>query len=59
MEKILVEPGLMCLGTVINVFESVDVITLIKGGIYDELGLSVGEALLKRQDVGLSNVSRI
>lgn len=45
------EQELMFVGTVINVFEAVDIITLIKGGMYDELGLSVGEALLKRQDV--------
>ncbi|MCJ1371988.1 AMP-activated serine/threonine-protein kinase regulatory subunit [Loxospora ochrophaea] len=37
-------------GVVINVFEAVDVITLIKGGTYDELSLSVGEALSKRSD---------
>ncbi|GAM89031.1 hypothetical protein ANO11243_070650 [Dothideomycetidae sp. 11243] len=37
-------------GAVINVFEAVDVIALIKGGVYDELNLSVGEALLKRSD---------
>ncbi|KAF2418464.1 CBS-domain-containing protein [Tothia fuscella] len=37
-------------GTVINVFESVDVIALIKGGIYEDLDLTVGEALLKRSD---------
>ncbi|PVI05267.1 nuclear protein SNF4 [Periconia macrospinosa] len=37
-------------GTVLNVFEAVDIITLIKGGIYDELNLSVGDALLKRSD---------
>ncbi|KAK4990062.1 AMP-activated serine/threonine-protein kinase regulatory subunit [Elasticomyces elasticus] len=37
-------------GVVINVFESVDVILLIKGGVYDDLGLTVGEALLKRSD---------
>jgi 5'-AMP-activated protein kinase, regulatory gamma subunit len=37
-------------GTVINVFEAVDVITLIKGGIYDDLNLSVGDALLKRPE---------
>ena len=35
----------------INVFEAVDVITLIKGGVYDDLNLTVGEALLKRNDV--------
>ena len=39
------------LGVVINVFEAVDVITLIKGGVYDDLNLTVGEALLKRSDV--------
>jgi hypothetical protein len=38
-------------GAVINVFESVDVIMLIKGGIYDDLNLTVGEALLKRSEV--------
>jgi 5'-AMP-activated protein kinase, regulatory gamma subunit len=35
---------------VINVFEAVDVITLIKGGVYDDLNLTVGNALLKRND---------
>ncbi|KAJ5279561.1 5'-AMP-activated protein kinase subunit gamma [Penicillium angulare] len=35
-------------GVVYNVFESVDVIALIKGGVYDELGLTVGEVLKKR-----------
>ena len=38
-------------GVVTNVFEAVDVITLIKGGIYDELNLNVGEALQKRSEV--------
>jgi 5'-AMP-activated protein kinase, regulatory gamma subunit len=38
-------------GILLNIFEAVDVITLIKGGNYDELNLSVGEALLKRGDV--------
>lgn len=38
----------------INIFEAVDVITLIKGGIYDDLNLSVGEALLKRSDVSFN-----
>jgi len=37
-------------GVVINVFESVDVIMLIKGGVYDDLNLTVGEALLKRSE---------
>lgn len=35
---------------VLNVFEAVDVITIIKGGAYDDLNLSVGEALMKRSD---------
>ncbi|VEU23417.1 DEKNAAC104640 [Brettanomyces naardenensis] len=34
----------------INVYEAVDVLTLIKGGLYTDLTLSVGEALLKRSD---------
>ena len=38
-------------GTVINVFEAVDVIQLIKGGVYEQLSMSVGDALLKRSDV--------
>ncbi|KAI9671463.1 MAG: AMP-activated serine/threonine-protein kinase regulatory subunit [Alyxoria varia] len=38
-------------GAVINVFEAVDVIQLIKGGVYDDLNMSVGEALLKRSNV--------
>lgn len=41
-------------GAVINVFEAVDVIALIKGGVYDDLNLTVGEALLKRSDVSNS-----
>lgn len=41
-------------GVVTNVFEAVDVITLIKGGMYDELNLNVGEALQKRSEVCLS-----
>lgn len=39
------------LGVVYNVFESVDVIALIKGGVYDDLSLTVGEALKKRPSV--------
>jgi 5'-AMP-activated protein kinase regulatory gamma subunit len=35
-------------GHVLNVFEAVDVIACIKGGAYDELSTSVGEALGKR-----------
>lgn len=34
----------------INVFEAVDVITLIKGGVYEDLNSTVGDALLKRSD---------
>ncbi|KAI9718074.1 MAG: hypothetical protein M1812_004332 [Candelaria pacifica] len=37
-------------GVVLNVFEAVDVITLIKGGIYDDLNLTVGDALRKRSE---------
>lgn len=35
-------------GRVLNVFEAVDVIAIIKGGAYDELTTIVGEALSKR-----------
>lgn len=35
---------------VLNVFEAVDVIPCIKGGVYDELESSVGDALSKRAD---------
>jgi CBS domain-containing protein len=35
---------------VLNVFEAVDVIPCIKGGAYDELSASVGEALCRRAD---------
>ncbi|KAI5461725.1 hypothetical protein BGZ63DRAFT_414390 [Mariannaea sp. PMI_226] len=35
---------------VLNVFEAVDVIPCIKGGAYDDLDGSVGEALCKRSD---------
>ena len=34
-----------------NVFEAVDVISLIRNGAYDDLGLTVGEALQKRSPV--------
>ncbi|KAH8801689.1 Snf1 protein kinase-like protein complex subunit Snf4 [Xylogone sp. PMI_703] len=37
-------------GRVLNVFEAVDVIAIIKGGQYDELSTSVGDALCKRSD---------
>jgi 5'-AMP-activated protein kinase regulatory gamma subunit len=35
---------------VLNVFEAVDVITIIKGGTYDGLELSVGDALMQRAE---------
>lgn len=35
---------------VLNVFEAVDVIAIIKGGVYDDLTLSVGDALSKRAE---------
>lgn len=41
-------------GTVLNVFEAVDVISLIKGGDYDNLNLSVGKSLAMRSDVRAS-----
>ncbi|KXL46910.1 hypothetical protein M433DRAFT_153217, partial [Acidomyces richmondensis BFW] len=37
-------------GTLLNVFEAVDVIALIKGGDYDNLNLTVGKALEKRSE---------
>lgn len=37
-------------GVVLNVFEAVDVISIIKGGAYDGLETSVGDALSKRSD---------
>jgi 5'-AMP-activated protein kinase, regulatory gamma subunit len=39
------------IGQLLNVFEAVDVITVIKGGQYDDLTLSVGIALQKRSSV--------
>jgi 5'-AMP-activated protein kinase regulatory gamma subunit len=48
---------LTAVGTVLNVFEAVDVIALIKGGVYDDLSLTVGDALLKRSDVRYSTLS--
>lgn len=40
-------------GVVLNVFEAVDVIPLIKGGDYDSLEISVGHALSKRPEVSV------
>lgn len=37
-------------GVLINVYEAVDVLSLIKGGIYNDLSLSVGETLLRRSE---------
>lgn len=37
-------------GRLTNVYEAVDVLGLIKGGIYNDLSLSVGEALMRRSD---------
>ncbi|CCH57952.1 hypothetical protein TBLA_0A01530 [Henningerozyma blattae CBS 6284] len=37
-------------GVLINVYEAVDVLGLIKGGIYNDLSLSVGETLLRRSE---------
>lgn len=37
-------------GILLNIYESVDVLTLIKGGTYQDLSLSVGEALLRRPE---------
>ncbi|KAK9448811.1 uncharacterized protein V1518DRAFT_418295 [Limtongia smithiae] len=34
----------------LNVYESVDVLTLVKGGIYNDLKLTVGEALMRRSN---------
>ena len=38
-------------GTVLNVFEAVDVISLIKGGDYENLNMTVGKAMEKRSEV--------
>lgn len=37
-------------GQLLNVYEAVDVLGLIKGGIYNDLSLTVGEALMRRSD---------
>lgn len=34
----------------INVYESVDILGLVKSGLYNDLSLTVGEALIKRSD---------
>jgi 5'-AMP-activated protein kinase regulatory gamma subunit len=38
-------------GVLQNIYESIDVLTLIKGGIYNDLKLTVGEALMRRSEV--------
>lgn len=45
------------LGVVYNVFEAVDVIALIRGGVYDDLSLTVGEVLKKRSPVRYNTCS--
>ena len=45
-------------GMVLNVFEAVDVIALIKGGDYDNLQLTVGKALEKRSDVRICHLPK-
>ncbi|KAK9481010.1 hypothetical protein V1514DRAFT_301142 [Lipomyces japonicus] len=37
-------------GILQNIYESVDILTLIKGGIYNDLKLTVGEALMRRPE---------
>lgn len=37
-------------GKLINVYEAVDVLALVKGGMYTDLDLSVGDALLRRPE---------
>ncbi|ANZ75728.1 5'-AMP-activated protein kinase subunit [Komagataella phaffii CBS 7435] len=37
-------------GKLVNVYEAVDVLGLIKGGMYTDLSLSVGEALMRRAE---------
>jgi len=37
-------------GHVLNVFEAVDIIPCIKGGVYDDLDKTIGDALCKRPD---------
>lgn len=52
----LVERNISCVPVVdedykvLNVFEAVDVIPCIKGGLYEELNNTIGEALCKRSD---------
>ena len=52
-------PRLIFAGVVTNVFEAIDVITLIKGSTYDDLNLNVGEALQKRAEVSFLNRTSI
>ncbi|KAJ3482407.1 hypothetical protein NLG97_g7578 [Lecanicillium saksenae] len=54
--RLMVDGNISCIpildsdGRVLNAFEAVDVIPCIKGGVYEDLGGSVGEALCKRPD---------
>ncbi|XWW98104.1 hypothetical protein V2A60_006100 [Cordyceps javanica] len=54
--RLMVDGNISCIpildsaGRVLNAFEAVDVIPCIKGGMYEDLGGSVGEALCKRPD---------
>lgn len=54
--QILTEKNILSLpivdenGVLINVYEAVDVLGLIKAGIYNDLSLTVGEALMRRLD---------
>lgn len=54
--KLMVVHNISCVpivdksGKVLNVFEAVDIIPCIKGGAYEELDGTVGEALCKRSD---------
>lgn len=49
-KSVLSVPIVDDLGKLINVYEAVDVLALVKGGMYTDLDLSVGEALLRRQE---------
>ncbi|RLV96667.1 Nuclear protein SNF4 [Spathaspora sp. JA1] len=37
-------------GKLINVYEAIDILALVKGGMYTDLDLSVGDALLRRSE---------
>ncbi|OAR00766.1 hypothetical protein LLEC1_03995 [Akanthomyces lecanii] len=54
--RLMVDGNISCIpildnsGRVLNAFEAVDVIPCIRGGVYEDLSGSVGEALCKRPD---------